>query len=129
MTVDLAAYKKLYLTTAQELLTELADGVADLRNGEQAKIAATHRAAHSFKSQSLVMGYTQLGLAGRILEALFLRIKNHEIQPTENLLQTVQHMLKRMQESLQAIQQNQGEVNLSPDMTAIETQASVTLLD
>jgi len=130
MALDLQEYKKLYLETSQELLTKIQQGVADLRENPQNMdiLSEVHRAAHSLKSQSLVMGYTQLGLAGRILEALFLNIKETKITLSDELMEIVEQSLTAMSASLTDIRQGHGEHNLSSYISNIENNTEIKLL-
>lgn len=130
MALDLQEYKKLYLHTSQELLTKIQQGVSDLKKNPQNTdtLSEIHRAAHSLKSQSLVMGYTQLGLAGRILEALFLNVKEAKITLTDELMEIVEQSMTAMSASLADIREGHGELNLSSHISAIENNTEIKLL-
>lgn len=130
MAIDLHEYKKLYLQTSQELLKTIQNGVATLKNNpqEQSVLADIHRAAHSLKSQSLVMGYTQLGLAGRILEVLFMNVKEQKIVLNEELVRMIDDLLTAMGQSLQDIHDGHRELNVSSYISDIEKNTEIRLL-
>lgn len=130
MAIDLHEYKKLYLQTSQELLSRIQNGVSTLKENptDMNTLSEVHRAAHSLKSQSLVMGYTQLGLAGRILESLFLNIKEGKVNLHTELTPIVEDALKAMSTSLTGIRDGHGEQNLSAHISAIENSTEISLL-
>ncbi len=130
MAIDLHEYKKLYLQTSQELLKKIQDGVSALKENptDMNTLSEVHRAAHSLKSQSLVMGYTQIGLAGRILEALFLNIKDGKIEQNSELTTLVESALTAISTSLAGIREGHGEKNLSSHISAIENNTEISLL-
>ncbi|QQS44556.1 Hpt domain-containing protein [Candidatus Roizmanbacteria bacterium] len=129
MAIDLHEYKKLYLQTSQELLSTIKNGLIAMNTnpGDKNVLAEVHRAAHSFKSQSLVMGYAQLGLCGRVLEALFLGMKEGSIDPNAELSGIVNETLEAMDTSLANVRNGQGELDLSSHISKIENQAGITV--
>ncbi|MDP4011261.1 MAG: hypothetical protein Q8P72_03475 [Candidatus Roizmanbacteria bacterium] len=130
MHVDLNSYKKLYLDTASAKLsdmTALFEKIAE--NQDPQAIADFHRFSHSIKSQSLVMGYAQLGLAGKILEALFRAVKEGRINLNEEVIHIVRQTITSMKASLQSIQNQTGELNLSKEIQSLEEHTPIRLLD
>lgn len=131
MSIDLQEYKKLYLQTSQDLLHDIASCVQSLEEdfSNMIMIDTAHRSAHSFKSQSLVMGYTQTGLAGKILEKLFKNAKEKTIELNDEILTSIRELLNSMQQSLDSIQDNHGEGNLSQAIQKLEANTTIKLLD
>jgi len=130
MPADLNEYKQLYLETASTKLTNMFDLLqkVELHHDSQAQ-ADFHRLAHSIKSQSLVMGYSQLGLAGKILEALFRAVQNKQIELNEHLYVIIKKTLDGMSNSLKSIQMQRGELNLSKEIQSLEEHTKIKLLD
>ena len=130
MTVDLNEYKKLYLETAEIKLSEMSALLNSIEtNHNPQSIADFHRLSHSIKSQSLVMGYTQLGLAGKILEALFLAVKENKIDLRQDLVKLVRQTIFAMDRSLKSIENQQGESSISKEIQSIESHTKIKLLD
>lgn len=130
MHVDLNSYKKLYLDTASAKLSEMTilfEKIAE--NQDPQAISDFHRLSHSIKSQSLVMGYAQLGLAGKILEALFRAVKEDRISLSGEVIQIVRQTITSMKASLQSIQSQTGELNLSKEIQSLEGYTPIKLLD
>lgn len=118
--IDLNDYKALYNKTAQEYIQSLMSNV-QLLEQNPASIESTdaaHLAAHSLKSQSMVMGYTTTGELCHELENYF-----HALQEANNPL-PLQHLpqlkqaLAALQRSLEAIMTNGTEQDLSAAITA-----------
>jgi len=130
MHVNLNSYKKLYLDTASAKLsdmTALFEKIAE--NQDPQAIADFHRLSHSIKSQSLVMGYTQLGLAGKILEALFRAVQKDQIKLDTNIFEIIRKTINAMSQSLIRIRSQQGELNLSHEIQSLEEHTKIRLLD
>ena len=72
-TVDLSKFKTLYNQTALEYVKKLEDTVTLLRTDAANKNAMNeiYIAAHSLKSQSLMMGYLSLAQASLLIERFF----------------------------------------------------------
>lgn len=131
MAIDLQEYKELYLQTSQDLLEDIKSCLNsfDEEIGNSVLIDTAHRSAHSLKSQSLVMGYTQIGLAAKILEKLFKNAKDATITLDANLLRVAQALLEDMQLSLTKIKENQGELSLTAAINELENNTTITLFD
>jgi len=130
MPVDLNEYKQLYLETASEKLSEMTNFLRAIEQNHDPKAQADfHRLAHSIKSQSLVMGYFQLGLAGKILEALFRAVQKDQIKLDKNIFEIIRLTLGAMGRSLKSIQSQQGELNLSNEIQSLEEHTKMRLLD
>ncbi len=122
MTIDLHEYKQLYLQTSQELLDSIVIGLNDLKNdlNNSASCTEIHRSAHSLKSQSLVMGYIQIGLAGKALEQFFLSAKEKKIVINTQHISRISTLIQEMAESLKAIKEGHGEKDLTEHIAAFQ---------
>lgn len=130
MPVDLNEYKQLFLQTASSKLSAMIQLINAIEvNQDMQDRADFYRLAHSLKSQSLVMGYTQLGLAAKILEALFRAVRKNQIQLDANLILIVKQTLQAMRQSLQSIRHQQGELSLSKEVQSLEEHTKIKLLD
>lgn len=130
MTINLHEYKKLYIDTASEKLIKITDGLQKLQNSiDHEVISEIHRLSHSFKSQSLIMGYSQLGLAGKMLETIFLSIKENKISINKNLLTIIKQTVIAMQSSLDHIKKHKGEINIMNDIKSLEKNTNYGIFD
>lgn len=75
------------------------------------------------------MGYTQTGLAGKIIEKLFKNVKEGSISLNHELLSIIQELLDSMQHSLDLIKENHGEGNLAAAIQKLETHTTIKLID
>ncbi len=114
MAIDIAEYKTLYIKTARDLITIMQQALIGLKENvcDKKLIADFHRAAHSFKSQSLVMGYTQSGLAAKMLEDMFRDTKDHETCVTEKTIPHIQNIVNQLGESVTSIETQGTELNI-----------------
>lgn len=119
---DIVKYKSLYLQTSWGYLNMLRKNVAFLLKGTQVETAvdASHLASHSLKSQSILMGYTQIGKFSGILEELFKATKDKAIVLNNETLEIMLTGLRKVQDSLSQIAENGDEVDLSEENTKLE---------
>lgn len=59
---DLSSFNTLYIQTAKENVQNLKSG---LENGD---LELAHRSAHTLKSKSILMGYSEIGNLAKIIE-------------------------------------------------------------
>lgn len=118
--VDLNQFKALYIKTAQEYLQSM---IANLQQLEQNPVStesrdALHLAAHSLKSQSLVMGYTTTGELCHEIE-MYSRVlqEGNKPFPLQHLSQLKQ-AIASIRQSLDTITANGEEQNLSEAISA-----------
>lgn len=94
---DVAKYKSLYIETARKYLIELRENVALLQSEESHDAIRTcHIAAHSLKSQSAVIGYTQISTISSTIEALFRAKEEGTGELDSAALEQVQHDVEKM---------------------------------
>lgn len=124
MAIDLHAYLELYLKTSYDLLSEILNSIRRLAQDHENPelLSQTHRNAHSLKSQSLVMGYRQIGRASQVLETIFYHAKSHPEVLSQGLMDDIQRLLDHLEKALTAIGGNHGEPDLSPIINRLEKQ-------
>ncbi len=111
MAIDLHAYKELYLKTARDLLTRSQELMK--KTAEGTHLDDLHRTFHSLKSQSLVMGYMNIGLANKALEELFKYAVTNPTCLTPQVLEEVNGFVSQIDHALSDIEKNVGEPDLS----------------
>lgn len=128
MSTDLSQYRELYLKTSQDLITEMKAQLtqlqATLKNAQA--VESFHRAAHSLKSQSLVMGYQQIGTVNRQLEALFLLFKQGELSITSEYIQMVTNIVEHIENALIEIDKSEHEPDLEVDIETLKKHTNIT---
>jgi len=115
MAIDLAQYKLLYLQTAWDYIRNLESSLSILLNDPKnaEAVESAHIAAHSLKSQSLVMKYEKFGMVCRDLEYLFRDVKEGKRQLTAQELGILQEVIDSLKESLAQISAENTEKDLS----------------
>jgi chemotaxis protein histidine kinase CheA len=115
MVTDLSQYRELYLETARKLLSEMKKSKMEFESNSSPTTALDelHRNAHSLKSQSLVMGYPKLGLLNKSLEAVFLGLKEKNIQYNSQIEGIIERALTSIAFSLDHIEKTNDEGDIS----------------
>ncbi len=128
MSIDLSQYQELYLTTSKELINTMKMHIEDLKKdmSDTHAIAEFHRAAHSLKSQSLVMGFEQLGQVNRQLEAFFLMVKEHEFKLTEQYIHMISQIVNHVEHAVTDIDKSEHEPDLSEDIKTLKQHTNIT---
>ena len=118
---DITQYKSLYLQTSWGYLNMLRKNVAFLLKGTQAENAldSAHLAAHSLKSQSILMGYNQIGKISEEMEKIFNETKENKTMLKESTLRIILSGLKKVQISLAQISENGGEVDMIEEINKL----------
>jgi len=124
---DVAQYKALYLKTARQYVTAIKDSLTQLAQSpaDQALIAKAHLSAHSLGSQSLVMGFTQIGQLSRTVEYLFYGIKQTNGSVTPEMITAITQVAQTMDTILTDIEQNVAEPDMQQTITALKTQFAI----
>lgn len=115
---DITQYKSIYLQTSWGYLNMLRKNVAFLLKGVQWENAldAAHLAAHSLKSQSILMGYNQIGKFSEDMETLFRTAKEKNSKIDGSILNIILDGLTKVQTSLTQISENGGEIDMSDEI-------------
>jgi two-component system chemotaxis sensor kinase CheA len=120
-TIDLSNYKELYLTTSQEQLQKINQGIsllqADVRNKEG--IDAVYINSHTLVSKSMIMGYSQIGLLSQTIEKIFYKVKNNQFQLTSQILEKITQSAEKLSEALVSIKNDNKEIDLSSQIAAL----------
>lgn len=113
--MDLSKYKELYLSTAKEYVTTIENSLLALQSDPTQKeaIDSIHLSAHSLKSQSQVMGFTQTAEVCKRIEFIFKDIQNGTKIVSTDLLERLTKTVQALQQSLISIEQNNTETDLS----------------
>lgn len=119
---DVTKYKSLYLQTSWGYLNMLRKNVAFLLKGAQTQTAveAAHLAAHSLKSQSILMGYNQIGKFSEKMEQVFKLNKDNSTVPDSETLNVVLSGLEKIHTSLIQIAENGQETNITEEIEKLE---------
>lgn len=112
---DIQKYKSLFLQTARSYLQNMQAQISLLLKGDQKpdSIVQLHRDAHSLKSQCQIMGYKNLGELSEIFENIFGKHENERTDAARDVLVKLQSELARMSDSLDEIEKNDKELDLS----------------
>ncbi len=127
MVIDISQYRDLYLKTARDLVTSMEQQINDLNTNinDKEKIYELYRSAHSLKSQSLVMGYSQLGLTNRMIEALFREIHEGKKTISNSILSLTKEAIDHIKKSIDKIQNENQEADLNADMKKLQMYISI----
>ncbi len=119
---DVTKFKSLYLQTAWGYLNMLNKSIAFLLKGEQTKeaVESAHLAAHSLKSQSLLMGYVQIGTMQGEMEKIFNDCKEKLTVPDNTTMDIILSGLKKIQTSLLQISDSGKEMDMSDEIKKLE---------
>ena len=121
------SYKQLYLQTAGEHLSNLAQTshlLTTNRNDHEA-LDTLHRSFHSLKSQSLIMGYKQLGELAKTLELFYKQLIEKKNEITDIQINLTLEAITHMNASLNNISRDNKELDLSSDVKKINQQFSM----
>lgn len=131
MPISVHEYKALYLKTSMQCVAAIRASLARYGTAEcdvDTHVTECHRMAHSLKSQSLVMGYTQIGLAARMLESLFLHVSRHELHLTDQIVGDIWKMIDGIESAIARISRHEGEGSLAQLTQQLEDHTSIRLL-
>lgn len=130
MAINIEEYKALYLKTTRDLIDILKTSRKKLMIDacDTAAIAEFHRAAHSLKSQSLVMGYTKTGIAAKVLEHLFAAIKEEKECLSPQNMPLIGQIVSELDQSLERIGHDQGELDMTTTIEQLSKTTKISLL-
>ena len=112
---DLSQYRELYIQTSKEYIQKLNDSLLKLETDttDKGAIEEIFRSAHSLKSQSATMGYLNTGYLCHVIEDVFFEIKNNRLVLSPELADHVFKALDGLTSSLQRIERENQEIDLS----------------
>ena len=127
MVIDISQYRDLYIQTARDLVSAMQKHINHLLTNANDKktVYELYRAVHSLKSQSLMMGYTQLGLTNRLAEALFKEIHEGKQTLSNEVLSLTTEVVSHMKNSLDQIQNKNQEADLRDDIKKLQMYISL----
>lgn len=112
--IDVSQFRKLYLTTALEYAQKIEDQLKMLAVQQSADtVNEIFIAAHSLKSQSLIMGYTSLADASLSLEKTYRRYKDTATEVSKAVLEGSMTLLAAIRFSLKKIESSESEANIA----------------
>lgn len=115
---EIQEYKALYLQTAREYLEMLTRQLPSIH--AVGVIDDLFRAAHSLKSQSLVMQYTQTGILAGLLEKIFRAVKDGSLVISADLQSALQDALGVLTASMESIDKTNNEVDTATIVVTLE---------
>ncbi len=128
-TVDLSAYRTLYLQTAREQLSIIRKGLLMVRlnPNDVESLKNIHISAHSIKGQSLAMGYQKTALCCRLIEYIFRDALEKKLQFTSELVSAIKDTLDKVSDSLAAVEKTGVELDLTSTEQNLEKLSGVKL--
>lgn len=121
MNDDLIKFKPLYFETAKEYAETLRDNLAHLASsGEKEAVEKIFIAAHSLKSQSLMMGYQKVGHASQLIEKAFRNIKDGIIQKEQINSNLIANTIDKISKWLDAVDAAGLEPDLDEEIAQLE---------
>ncbi len=113
-TIDLSAYKKLYLQSARELIATIRNGLLMIRLNpdDKASLEKIHIAVHSLKGQNLAMGYQKTAIYCRLIEYIFRDALEKKIELKPEVITCLKDSLTQIEESIASIEKTDKEIDL-----------------
>lgn len=118
---DVLAFKDLYLTTALENIAQFQEALAVLSKNltDADALEQAHRAMHTLKSKSLMMGYQSTGAISKTIEEIFYDAKNNSSPLTQEVLRLLESISTKLQSSIQTIKTTDKEIDFSQDVAVL----------
>ncbi len=113
---DVAAYKDLFVQTAQDYIRQLNEALQHLavNSSNQQAVADIHLAAHSLKSQNLAMGFETNGRFFLAVEQLFAGLKEEKGAVSRELQHDLSEWITTFKLSIEQFKKTGTEMDLSP---------------
>jgi chemotaxis protein histidine kinase CheA len=108
--IDLGSYKSIYLKTAREYIASLLTNCSKLVSDSQNKdvLNQIHIASHSLKSQSQVMGFTDVSNACLNIEKMSDDALKGNTQLNNQTISDIKKSVGKLEEILRSAMQNSG---------------------
>lgn len=115
MNYDLTPYKNLYIETAKVYIHNVQEDLMQLQKNHNDKYAISdiYICAHSLKSQSTVMKYSQISIVSKHIERLFHSIKENTLSVNGSLLSVLDEAINDIEQDIQTIETNNSENDLT----------------
>lgn len=126
--INIADFKKLYVKTAREYVKSLQENLRRVKHDKkfQDSLIILHRNAHSLKGQSIVMGYNETATLAHLLENIFYVAQGKKTILTDEVIVLIKNSIDKILVSLQSIEKNGKEINLSEQVKNLEKSSGVT---
>lgn len=121
---DIASYKNLYLQTAKEYIDSLSISCSKLTDNPQDidAINSLHVSSHSLKSQSQVMGFTNVANLSAAIEEISKAALEGGNQINNNLIPVLRESVKELSLCLFQIEKKNEEMNLQPIINKLDAE-------
>lgn len=119
---DIAKYKALYLQAAGDNVHKLQENSVLLLDGNTTEevLENMHRESHSLKSESILMGYNNIGQVAAAIENIFEQQKEQKLAFSPELLTLLDETIKKLQVALTQIETNDHELDLSTELQQLQ---------
>ena len=119
---DIAKYKRLYLQTALAYARDMQQNLSILQQNHDNKDAlqVVYLAAHSLKSQSLMMGYETIGMLSATLENICKAKEANTVDIGDNILALISSGVGKLQACLSEIEKTGKELDLSKEAKQLQ---------
>lgn len=113
--IDLSSYKTLYLETARKYVVSMQNSLQNLISGSYTleELNQIFISAHSLKSQSITMEYTQIGTLCLLIEHYFRVAKEEQRIDNSEIYTTFLRAIDHISASLQSIEKENHELEIS----------------
>lgn len=117
MNTDLSDFQDLYFKTAEEYVSILSKKIGTIKESHtQDILEEVHRAAHSLKSQSDVMGFKSIAELSGELERTLKSVMDNKLGLSDDLINALNKAIASLKNSLEALQETQNETELSEEI-------------
>jgi len=119
---DKQKYNKLYIQTARNYLENMRTSLSKLIKDQDIleTVKQVHIDAHSLKSQSQMMGHQHIAKISEIIEHLFNKSEQDDIHIPQKILIILQSDVTRLLDSLDEIEANGKELDLTDRVEELE---------
>lgn len=112
--VDLSAYKDLYIKSGTDCLNAISQALNTLskNSSDQTAQEEAHRNAHSFKSESMTMGFPKTSELSKMIEFLMQNVLDRKVSLSPEILNDLTQASLELKNSLEKIKNENTEQNL-----------------
>ena len=129
-TVDLASYKNIYIKTAEEYINSLFKSCASLSNNllDKKALESLHISSHSLKSQSQMMGLTNMANLCAIIEKISKAALEGRNKINNDLIAVLKESVEALGLCLSQIEKENKENDLEPIIKKLEQYNTVRVI-
>lgn len=120
---DQAYFHNLFIQTAIEYLDSIDKEISELMQnpGSKQSVNGIYISAHSIKSQSIAMNYTQTANLALSIEKLFKEMKEEKRNVSKDLLNNITDAVIKLRESIGVIKTENKEPDLSGEIEKLNS--------